>query len=232
MKRVFQRKNGQGLCLARCANNETSAKRSCNRSSRIAQRLWSFDAFLDIYPVQIWIPLFPRPLIFRKKKKKRKETSHKISLVDEAWKHSQVQRVNLRPCLSRFITFSTGYESRALVDSVSVGQRKLEKSFSSDNAPCLLHFHHLQKSNRPKERQTLFVYINFSSNPFARSLLPSFLFQMYICMYTHTFFLFFFFFSFWTRSYCTGYCYFHITVTPRREVNVPIFYRFLFKEIF
>lgn len=31
-----------------------------------------------------------------------------------------------------FITFSTGYESRALVDSVSVGQRKLEKSFSSD----------------------------------------------------------------------------------------------------
>lgn len=89
------------------------------------------------------------------------------------------------------------------------------------NVPCLLHFHHLQKSNRPKERQTLSVYINFSSNPSARSLLPSFLFQMYICMYTHTFFLFFFFFSFWTRSYCTGYCYFHV---PTKKSERTDFY--------
>lgn len=165
-------------------------------------------------------PFFSRPLIFRKKKK-RKETSHKISLVDEAWKHSQVQRVNLRPCLSRFITFSTGYESRALVDSVSVGQRKLEKSFSSDNAPCLLHFHHLQKSNRPKERQTLSVYINFSSNPSTRSLLPSFLFQMYVYTCIHTPF------SSSFSSFLFGLDPIApVTVTftsPRRKVNVPIF---------
>lgn len=164
-------------------------------------------------------PFFLVHLFFAKIK--RKETSHKISLVDEAWKHSQVQRVNLRPCLSRFITFSTGYESRALVDSVSVGQRKLEKSFSSDNAPCLLHFHHLQKSNRPKERQTLSVYINFSSNPFARSLLPSFLFQMYVYTCIHTAF------SSSFSSFLFGLDPIApVTVTftsPRRKVNVPIF---------
>lgn len=161
---------------------------------------------------------------FSQKKKKRKETSHKISLVDEAWKHSQVQRVNLRPCLSRFITFSTGYESRALVDSVSVGQRKLEKSFSSDNAPCLLHFHHLQKSNRPKERQTLFVNINFSSNPSARSLLPSFLFQMYVytCIHTPLLFLLFFLDSILL----------HRLLLLSRPHEEKWTYRFLFKEIF
>lgn len=100
-KHVFERKNGQGLCLARCANNETSAKRSCNRSN------------------------CPTPLILRcvstiftetnrslsipnsfKKKRNRNEESISLNLKPEInaimdgslEEHSQVQRVNLRPC--------------------------------------------------------------------------------------------------------------------------------------
>lgn len=100
-KHVFERKNGQGLCLARCANNETSAKRSCNRSNCPTPFNPSMR-FHDIYRNQS----FSLPNFFKKKKRNRNEESIYLNLKPEInaimdgslEERSQVQRVNLRPC--------------------------------------------------------------------------------------------------------------------------------------
>lgn len=69
-KHVFERKNGQGLCLARCANNETSAKRSCNRSNCPMPLILAFPRYLPK-------PIVLSPQFFQKKKKKKKSKRRK-----------------------------------------------------------------------------------------------------------------------------------------------------------
>ena len=72
-KHVFERKNGQGLCLARCANNETSAKRSCNRSNCPMPLILRCVSTIFTETNRSLSPIFSKK---KKKKKKSKRRKH------------------------------------------------------------------------------------------------------------------------------------------------------------
>lgn len=101
-KHVFERKNGQGLCLARCANNETSAKRSCNRSNCPTPLILRCVSTIFTETNRSLSPIFSK----KKKRNRRNEESISLNLKPEInaimdgslEERAQVQRVNLRPC--------------------------------------------------------------------------------------------------------------------------------------